>query len=46
MTTQKENPETTRVDEKKQEEKIVSRRNFIKGTALACLLYTSDAADE
>ncbi|MCH2346509.1 MAG: thiamine pyrophosphate-binding protein [Pseudomonadales bacterium] len=35
MTTQKENPETTRVDEKKQEEKVVSRRNFIKGTALA-----------
>ena len=35
MTTQKENPETTRVEEKKQEEKVVSRRNFIKGTALA-----------
>ena len=35
MATQKENPETTRVDEKKQEEKVVSRRNFIKGTALA-----------
>ena len=35
MATQKENPEATRVDEKKQEEKIVSRRNFIKGTALA-----------
>ena len=35
MTTQQENSETTRVDEKKQEEKVVSRRNFIKGTALA-----------